>query len=159
MASVATTRKYLSDVIKTRDADSFTFASARVLVKTLSGTKVIDPMGLALIWDNTISAFRELNSADTAPVAASSLPSTVGFCVAVGDGTGVGNALADVTLSTTGVSLDVIFRGGDDLAVIFEGINFSGTATNTEKTLFRTNLEKQGVQVQNRTSDVVHTYV
>ena len=81
------------------------------------------------------------------------------MCISVGDATGAGQSLSDVTLSTTSTPLTVLFRGGDDIEAIFEGINFEATATNTEKTLFRTQLEKQGVRVINKTSTVAHTYI
>lgn len=159
MAAVASTTGFLSTVLQAGCAEDLTYFTARVLVKTLSGTKSINPLGVALIWDNTISAFRELNAADVTPTQISTLPDGGGVAVAVGDGTGAGNTLNNVTLSTTGVTLDVVFRGTDDIKIVNDGINFSGTATNTEKTLFRVLLERAGIKVIDKNPAVVHTYL
>ena len=159
MTQVATTRNYLSDLLKAGGCEDLTYNTARVLVKKASGTKAVNPIGLALIWDNSISAFREMLVTDTIPSTASSLPNASPAALSVGDGTGAGNALSDVTLSSAGVYMDVLFRGSDDIAVVYDGINFESTATNTEKGLFRVQLEKQGILVSAKSTAVTHTYV
>jgi len=159
MTQVATTRNYLSDLLKAGGSEDLTYNTARVLVKKASGTKAVNPIGLALIWDNSISAFREMLVTDTIPSTASSLPNASPAALSVGDGTGVGNALSDVTLSSAGVYMNVLFRGSDDIAAVYEGINFESTATGTEKGLFRVQLEKQGILVSSESTAVTHTYV
>ena len=159
MTQVATTRNYLSDLLKAGGSEDLTYNTARVLVKKASGTKVVNPIGLSVIWDSSITAFREMLLADTIPATASSLPNASPVALTVGDGTGVGNALTDVTLSSAGVYMNVLYRGSDDIEVVYEGINFESTATGTEKGLFRVQLEKQGIMVSAKSTAVTHTYV
>lgn len=159
MTQVATTRNYLSDLLKAGGSEDLTYNTARILVKKASGTKVVNPIGLALIWDNSITAFREMLLTDTIPATASSLPNASPVALTVGDGTGAGNALTDVTLSSAGVYMNVLYRGSDDISVVYEGINFESTATGTEKGLFRVQLEKQGVMVSAKSTAVTHTYI
>lgn len=60
MPVVATTRPFTSSVLKSHDShENVNFNFATVLVKTASGTVTANPLGLTLIWDAGLSAFRK----------------------------------------------------------------------------------------------------
>jgi hypothetical protein len=65
MPVVATTRPFTSSVLKSHDSyENVNYNFATVLVKTSSGTLTVNPLGLALIWDAGLSAFRQYLATD-----------------------------------------------------------------------------------------------
>lgn len=160
MPVVATTRPYLSTLLKSHDSyENVNYNFATVTVKTASGTKVVNPIGLALIWDAGLSAFREYLTTDNSFALTSTLPNAAPIVVSVGDANGLGLSASDVTLTTSGVSLTVLFRGGDNTEIIEEGIVYASGVLAGDKSDFRTQLEKQGIKVSNKSPAATSSYV
>ncbi len=160
MPIVATTRPFFSSLVKSHDSyENVNYNFATVLVKTASGTKVVNPVGLALIWDAGLAAFREYLTTDNSFALSSTLPNQAPIAVSVGDSSGLGQAAADVTLTTTGVLLRVLFRGGDTTEIIEEGIVYAAGVLTGDKADFRVQLEKQGIKVSNDSPAATSSYV
>lgn len=160
MPVVATTRPYLSTLLKSHDSyENVNYNFATVTVKTSSGTKVVNPIGLALIWDAGLSAFREYLTTDNSFALTSTLPNAAPIAVSVGDANGLGLSASDVTLTTSGVLLTVLFRGGDNTEIIEEGIVYASGVLTGDKSDFRIQLEKQGIKVSNKSPAATSSYV
>lgn len=160
MPVVATTRPFTSSVLKSHDSyENVNFNFATVLVKTSSGTTTVNPLGLALIWDAGLSAFRQYLTTDNSFALTSTLPDAAPICVSLGDAQGIGFNTTDVTITTSGIYLSVIFRGAGDAELIEDGIIYAAGVLTQDKADFRTQLEKQGIKVSNKSPAATSSYV
>ena len=160
MPVVATTRPQTSTVLKSHDSyENVNFNFATVLVKTASGTVTANPLGLTLIWDAGLSAFRQYLVTDNSFALTSTLPDAAPICVSLGDAQGIGFNTTDVTINTTGVYLSVIFRGAGEAELIEDGFVFAAGVLAGDKAEFRTQLEKQGIKVSNKLPTATSSYV
>lgn len=160
MPVVATTRPFTSSVLKSHDSyENVNFNFATVLVKTASGTVTANPLGLTLIWDAGLSAFRQYLTSDNSFALTSTLPDASPICVSLGDSQGIGFNTTDVTITTGGIYLSVIFRGGPDAEIIEDGLVYAAGNDAGDKAAFRTQLEKQGIKVSNKLPAATSSYV
>lgn len=157
MPIVATSRGYLSNVLwDAEENDTYTESYARVNVRTTSGSITKSALGIPVIWDNGLSAFRPVADADTIPATASTLPNNAPVAVVVGSATGLGDDKADVVLTTTPQVLTVVFRSA---AVVKEGLNYENAVQGATKTVFETQLEKQFIIVRPKSTAIVQSFV
>ncbi len=157
MPTVASTRKQVQTVLWDFEQETYTKGIATVPVKKGSAAFTTgDILGYAVIWDNSISAFRPVVNADTIPGTASTLPNAAPVAVVVGLGDGVGDNSSNVTLSSTSTFLTVVYR---DAAVISEGIVFDAGVLAGTQTLIKGQLEKQEVVVRSKSTSVTQTFV
>lgn len=145
---MATGRQVLSNLIKGtvpfEGVDNGDFYYQRVLVKTASGTLAVAPIGTPLVWNETTNGY-EVFVAQTIPTTitgTNKLPDAAPVCITVGTRDGVGSNLADATATTTGVEMEVVFRG--PINVSDKGIVW-GSVNATNQALFWTQLEKQRI--------------
>lgn len=154
---VASTRGFLSNILwDAEEDDTYTESFARVSVRTTSGTITKSALGIPVIWDNAISAFRPVADADTIPATSSTLPNAAPVAIVVGSATGVGDDKADVVLTTTPQVLTVVFRSA---AVVKEGINYETAVQGATKTVFETQLEKQFIVVRPKSTAITQSFV
>lgn len=157
MPVVATTRKFLSDVLwDAADNDTYTKSWATVNVRTTSGSLSKSPLGIPVIWDNAISAFRPLADGDTIPTTASTLPNNSPVAIVLGSATAIGDDKVDVTLTTTAQPLSVAFR---DVALVKEGIAYEVSVLGPTKALFEAQLEKQSMVVRAKSTAITQSFV
>ncbi len=160
MPVVASTRPQTSTVLKSHDSyENVNSNFATVLVKTASGTVTANPLGLTLIWDAGLSAFRQYLATDNSFALTSTLPNAAPIVVALGDANGIGFNTTDVTITTTGIYLSVIYRGFGEAELIEEGLVYAAGVLTGDKAEFRTQLEKQGIKVSNKTPSTTSSYV
>lgn len=160
MPVVASTRPQTSTVLKSHDSyENVNSNFATVLVKTASGTVTANPLGLTLIWDAGLSAFRQYLATDNSFALTSTLPNAAPIVVALGDANGIGFNTTDVTITTTGIYLSVIYRGFGEAELIEEGLVYAADVLTGDKAEFRTQLEKQGLKVSNKTPSTTSSYV
>lgn len=146
MPLLETSRKQQSELIaalsKIGHEGAINYHYARVTVK---GTDLIEPIGIPVIWNNTISAYEVYVAQDIAAVAGTpSLPNGAPIALVVGAAEYVGSNKADVQLVVGGVELNVLFRG--EGAVKEAGITW-GAAAAPAQAAFRLQLEKQNLAV------------
>lgn len=154
---VASTRGFLSNVLwDAEENDTYTESYARVNVRTSSGTLVKSALGIPVIWDNSITAFRPLANADTIPVTASTLPNEAPVAIVVGGPRGLGDDTADVTLTTTGQPLTVVFRSA---AVVKEGIAYESSVLSATQLVFQAQLEKQFIVTRSKSTAITQSFV
>ncbi len=157
MPIVATSRGYLSNVLwDAEENDTYTISYAPASVRTTSGTLVKSALGIPVIWDNAISAFRPLANSDTIPATASTLPNNAPVGIVVGSAAGLGDDKADITLSTTPQVLTVAFR---DVAVVKEGITYESSVLSPTRVVFEAQLEKQSVVVRAKSTAITQSFV
>lgn len=157
MPTVATTRGFLSNVLwdASAQSDTFTESFARVNVRTTSGTLAKSAIGIPVIWDNGLTAFRPLANTDTIPVTESTLPNGYPVGIVMGSARGIGDDPADITLSTTPQVLTVMFRSG---AVIREGITYETSVLSATQVVFEKQLEKQFIVVRSKSPVITQSF-
>jgi hypothetical protein len=157
MPVVASTRGFLSNVLWDSDEnDTFTESYAQVNVRTTSGTITKSALGIPVIWDNALTAFRPVADGDTIPATASTLPNAAPVGIVVGIASGLGDDKADVSLTTTPKPLTVLFRSA---AVVKEGINYETAVQAATKAVFETQLEKQFIVVRPKSTAITQSFV
>ena len=160
MPLVATSRPQLSDVLlgysQIEKDSGVNYHFARVTVFAASDT-VVTPLGTPIIWDATNDRFEILANADTIPTEATTLPNSAKVGLAVGSQEGVGFNKADVTIGAGGTILHVLFRG--PAAVAADGIVFPASVLTATQTVFKNQLEVQGIAVAAAATNVVPSFI
>lgn len=160
MPVVAESRKHLSELIKgvaAFECDAkVNYNYATVSVRTVSGTADVDPIGTLVVWDNANSAFVPYVAQDISAVTGSPLPDASPVAITVGTQEGVGFNKADAALTTTPISMTVLFRG--PAAVTREGYETAGIGAG-DLDEFDAQMEKQGVAVVASAETVVPSFV
>ena len=166
---VGTARRQMSQVVKgyddfeDRNAVNYVFATVDVKQGIATG-EVIDPIGTALVWESSVSAYipYELEAEIAAAIVDDDAADSDGIllsgglaavAVTVGQKEGKGFNKADITLSGTAVQMTVMYRGvsvvkdGPVPATGGEGIQWETAIDAGEAVAFKNQLSRQGVGV------------
>lgn len=126
-----TTRKFYSDyVVETRPNTLDNQCSKRATVKAPGADIVVDPVGFPVVFDGADSYIPLENTTDIAGTTAPSISDGGLVGIVVGAATGEGHNEADVTITSAGVEMTILFADATIVedAIVWGFEDVDGTA-------------------------------